>query len=230
MLLQMRLMVSPKFHSRPSHRLLPGLATEMQALNSFLALEHMGNAFYDQSLARHRQDDFVQNVFPTWARSRWVEVAERQATYVSFLENVLGDEASFAELSYMLETIDRSAYSSAARYLDDKCVEPRVYLWVDSGAARYLDDKDLVSTFGSILAVKARYSAKVNSVIKDATDPTQILTLTLTSAFVVSCRTTQSTFVGSSKAFSKLSFPLSLQVTSDRGVRPCSQSILTGDP
>ncbi|KIJ11084.1 hypothetical protein PAXINDRAFT_85011 [Paxillus involutus ATCC 200175] len=201
----------------------------MQALNFVLALEHMGNAFYNQSLARYLQDDFVQNGLPTWARGRWVEVAEHQATYVSFLENVLGDEAvqpctysfphddpwSFAELSYMLETISTSAYS---------------------GAARYLDDKDLVSTFGSILAVKARHSAWVNSAIEDANpwstafdtplNLNQILTLT--SPFVVSCPATQQPLVGPFKTFPQLSFPPNSQP--GQIVRPSFEFPQSTDP
>ncbi|KAF9218847.1 hypothetical protein BS17DRAFT_798437 [Gyrodon lividus] len=182
--------------------------TEVQALNFVLALEHMGKAFYDQSLAKYCQEDFLHNGLPTWARGRWVEVVEHQATYVSFLQNILGGEAvqpctytfphddpwSFAQLSYMLETISTSAYSSAARYLHDE---------------------DLVSTFGSILAVKARHSAWVNSAIEDANPWSSAFDtplnfnqiLTITSAFVDSCPTTQSAAVGPAKAFPKLSFP-----------------------
>ncbi|KIJ63871.1 hypothetical protein HYDPIDRAFT_29216 [Hydnomerulius pinastri MD-312] len=181
---------------------------EVQVLNSLLAREHMGNAFYNQSFTKYCQQGFLDAGLPIWARNRWTEMAEHQATYVSFLQNILGDEAvqpctynfpdqdpwSFADLSYMLETSGISAYS---------------------GAARYLSSQDLVSTFGAILATKARHAAWVNSAINDANpwssafetplDLNQVFTLT--SGFVVSCPSAQPASTAPTKPFSKLTLP-----------------------
>ncbi|KAH7882861.1 ferritin-like domain-containing protein [Phlebopus sp. FC_14] len=185
---------------------------EIQVLNFVLAFEHLGNAFYNNALSKYCQQTFIGAGLPPWARDRWSEMAEHQTTYVSFLRNILGDQAvppctysfpdtdpwSFADLSYLIETVATSAYS---------------------GAVRNLLNPDLGPTLAAILAVKARHSAWINSAILDANPWSTAFdtpldmnhVLTLMSDFVVSCpsppASSDLTDVLSPKPFRKLALP-----------------------
>lgn len=184
--------------------------TDIQILNFALTLEHLENAFYTQGLQKYTQQDFLDANLPTWARGRWNQIAQHESTHVSFLENVIGDQAvqpctysfpdtdpiSFVTTSFMLETVGVSAYS---------------------GAAHFLSNSDYVTSSGAILAVEARQSAWINSAVLKANpwntafdtplDLNQVWTLA--SGVIVSCPSSNMPLPV--KAFPALSFPAGAQ-------------------
>ncbi|KAH7882856.1 ferritin-like domain-containing protein [Phlebopus sp. FC_14] len=185
-----------------------GTPTEKQILNFALTLEHLENAFYMQALEKYSQKDFLDENLPVWARGRWEQIAQHEATHVSFLETALGDEAvkpctynfpdtdpkTFAELSFMFETVGVSAYS---------------------GAAKFLTNPDTITSSGAILAVEARQSAWIHSAVQKANpwnsafdtplDLNQVFTLA--SGVIVSCPPTNMPLPV--RAFPALVFPAS---------------------
>ncbi|KAF7329638.1 Protein rds1 [Mycena kentingensis (nom. inval.)] len=130
-------------------------------LNYALTLEHLENAFYSGALARFTQDDFVKAGLPTWARSRFSEIAAHEKAHVDFLSKALGSNAtqaceynfpytdpkSFAALSQVLENVGVSAYAGAAQFIQDKSyltaaavvlsTEARHAGWVESAVNKH---------------------------------------------------------------------------------------------
>ncbi|KIJ63875.1 hypothetical protein HYDPIDRAFT_29221 [Hydnomerulius pinastri MD-312] len=194
-------------HTRRSSNSTP---TEEQILNFALTLEHLENAFYTQGLQKYSQQDFLNENLPVWARGRWVEIAQHEATHVSFLEGVLGDQAvqpctynfpdtdpkSFVAVSFMLETVGVSAYS---------------------GAAHLLTTANTITSSAAILAVEARQSAWINSAVQKANPWNTAFdtplglnqVFTLASAVIVSCPSTNQKLPV--QAFPALAFPAGAQ-------------------
>ncbi|KAF8837992.1 hypothetical protein BDN67DRAFT_1071044 [Paxillus ammoniavirescens] len=192
--------------SSPHNRRDSNTPTEEQILNFALTLEHLEDAFYTQGIQKYSQEDFLAENLPSWARGRWTQIAEHEATHVSFLESVLGDQAvkpctykfpdtdvtSFATVSFMLETVGVSAYS---------------------GALKYLTSADAIASSGAILAVEARQSAWINSAVQRANPWNTAFdtplglnqVFTLASAVIVSCPSTNVPLPV--KAFPALTFP-----------------------
>ncbi|KIK89945.1 hypothetical protein PAXRUDRAFT_35326 [Paxillus rubicundulus Ve08.2h10] len=115
--------------SSPLNRRDSSLPTEDQILNFALTLEHLEDA--TQGIQKYTKKDFLAEGLPSWARGRWTQIAEHEATHDPFLDTILGDQAvkpctynfpdtdvtSFAAVSFMLETMGVSAYSGALKYL-----------------------------------------------------------------------------------------------------------------
>ncbi|EGO03185.1 hypothetical protein SERLA73DRAFT_174640 [Serpula lacrymans var. lacrymans S7.3] len=182
-----------------------------EVLNFALTLEHIENTFYTEGLKNYTQQDFLDADFPEFARGRWEEISQHEATHTSFLSGILGDQAvnactynfpvtdaqSFVSFSFLLETVGVSAYSGAAQLL--------------------ASNTDYLTAAGAILAVEARQSAWINSAILNANpwntafdtplDLNQVYTIA--SGVIVSCPSTNMALPV--KAFPALTFPASAQ-------------------
>jgi hypothetical protein len=108
-------------------------------------------------------------------RGRFEQIAEHEASHVSFLTKALGDKApaactykfphtdpkSFAALSVVLEGVGTSAYLGAAKYIQNKV----------RSAARDRDSmltvltQDYLTVAGAILTPEARHDAWVGSAV-----------------------------------------------------------------
>ncbi|PSR74736.1 hypothetical protein PHLCEN_2v9615 [Hermanssonia centrifuga] len=127
-----------------------------------LSLEYLESAFYSQGLSQFNDSDFQNSGFDPSVRERFVQIAEHEATHVVLLKSVLGsdapqpcnytfpftDPASFASISFALESAGESAYL---------------------GAVSLIQNKSILTTAGSILAVEARQASYVGSSVLNNT-------------------------------------------------------------
>ncbi|KAA1473604.1 hypothetical protein DENSPDRAFT_903176 [Dentipellis sp. KUC8613] len=133
--------------------------TDVDILNFALTLEHLESTFYAQGLARFSARDFESAGLPAWAYGRVKQIAAHEATHVSALAGALGkaavqpctykfpytDPKSFMKVSQALESVGTSAYT---------------------GAARFIQNKDYLLVAAEILSVEARHSSWVGSSIE----------------------------------------------------------------
>ncbi|KAF9028750.1 hypothetical protein BDZ89DRAFT_1101675 [Hymenopellis radicata] len=163
-------------------------------LNFALTLEHLENAFYMGALKRFSNEDFINDGLPPWARGRFQQIADHEATHVQTISSVLGDQATqpcqytfpyntpkeFAALSQIFEGVGVTAYS---------------------GAAQFIQNKEYLTTAAVILSTEARQAAWVASAVNKI-EPwsgafdvalTMNEVFTLASPFIVSCPPTNPT-------------------------------------
>ncbi|KAG5637044.1 hypothetical protein H0H81_005995 [Sphagnurus paluster] len=179
--------------------------TDATVLNFALTLEHLENAFYKGALAKFDDHAFIAAGLPSWARGRFAQVGAHEEAHVNFLSAALGDKAtkpctykfpytdpkSFAALSQVLEGVGVSAYT---------------------GAARFIDNKDYLTAAASVLATEARHASWVAAAVNKGSGwsgaldvPLTLNTVfTLAASFIESCPSTNPALPV--KAFPALSF------------------------
>ena len=64
-----------------------------QILQYALTLEHLEDAFYKEALAKFDEAAFTHAGLPAFARGRFVQIAEHEATHVTALTAALGPDA-----------------------------------------------------------------------------------------------------------------------------------------
>jgi rubrerythrin len=69
------------------------LASDIEVLQFALTLEHLENAFYKGALEKFDDAAFKAAGLPDFARGRFLQVAEHEASHVELLQTVLGDQA-----------------------------------------------------------------------------------------------------------------------------------------
>ncbi|KAF9509167.1 hypothetical protein BS47DRAFT_1349549 [Hydnum rufescens UP504] len=121
--------------------------TDIQILQYALTLEHLENSFYYGALDKFDEDTFTKAGLPAWARGRFQQIADHEATHVSALTSAIGagatapcnysfpytDPMSFAALSSVLEGVGVSAYLGAAQFISNKAyLTSRHQAWVAS--------------------------------------------------------------------------------------------------
>ncbi|KAI0043576.1 hypothetical protein FA95DRAFT_1609265 [Auriscalpium vulgare] len=133
--------------------------TDTDILNFALTLEHLENAFYNEGLKKYTKADFVNAGLQDWVYGRIKQISSHEATHVTFLETALGsaavqpceysfpytDPKSFITISHALETVGTSAYT---------------------GAAKFIQNKDYLLAAATILSTEARQSAWVESAVR----------------------------------------------------------------
>ncbi|KAF7376693.1 Protein rds1 [Mycena sanguinolenta] len=165
--------------------------SDPQVLNFALTLEHLESAFYQQGLDHFSPSDFAAAGFPDWARARFEQIREHEATHVEFLSTALGlagvsavapckynfhftDVHSFVDTSEVLEAVGTTAYT---------------------GGAALVSNKEYLTAAASILAVEARHAAWISSAaqgynawdtaFQPALTPNQVYTVA--TSFIESC-------------------------------------------
>lgn len=157
-------------------------------LNFALTLEHLENAFYTEGLAKYDQQAFVNAGLPSFARARFAEVAAHESTHVAFLTKVLGDKAT-KPCTYSFPYNDPKSFTALSQALEGTGVSAY------SGAAKLIQNKDYLTAAAVVLSTEARHASWIASAVNKhagwsgAFDvplaPNQIFTLA--SAFIKSC-------------------------------------------
>ncbi|KAG8920708.1 hypothetical protein FRC03_010820 [Tulasnella sp. 419] len=135
------------------------MPTDSQILQFALTLEHLEAEFYRQGLEKYSQDDFVNGGLPAWARKRFQQIADHEASHVAFLEASLGDVAP-AKCQYNFPYDSPRSFAALAMVLEGVGVS--AYL----GAARFIADKDYAEAAESIMSVESRHAAWISSAIQ----------------------------------------------------------------
>jgi len=123
-----------------------------------LTLEHLASAFYHGALDKFDEKAFEDAGYPSWVRNRFLQLEARGDQHVQFLDTILGEHAivpciyqfpyhdpvSFAALAAVIETLGLSAYL---------------------GASHLFTNRAYVTAATSILSLRARNQAWVNSAV-----------------------------------------------------------------
>ncbi|KZS87906.1 hypothetical protein SISNIDRAFT_418906 [Sistotremastrum niveocremeum HHB9708] len=161
--------------------------TATDILQYALTLEHLEAAFYSQYLDQFDAAAFEKDGYAPWVRGRFEQIAQHEATHVSFLSSALGDAATKA-CTYKFPVTDPKSFVALSQILEG--VGVTAYL----GAAQFLT-ADLVPVAGSILTTEARHAAWVGSAVSQGTpwsgafDTPQTLdeVYSLASSFITGC-------------------------------------------
>lgn len=182
--------------------------TDTDILNYALTLEHLENAFYKGGLATYNQAAFKKAGFPAFVRNRFEEIAEHEASHVSFLQTALG-KAATAPCEYKFPYTDPKSFAALSATLEGVGVS--AYL----GAAALITNPAYLTAAGSILTTESRHASwvagavnKVNSWSGSYDVPLSLDEVyTLAAQFITSCPTTNPALPV--KAFPALTFPTS---------------------
>ncbi|KAG8956474.1 hypothetical protein FRC03_010824 [Tulasnella sp. 419] len=164
--------------------------TDDEILNYALTLEHLEDSFYKEGLAKFDDHAFEAAGFPPIVRKRFLEVAEHEATHVTFLEQALGDKA-VKPCEYSFPYNDVSSFAALAMALEG--VGTSAYL----GAAQFITNKDFLTAAASVLATEARHASWISSAIQKSpfngpfeTPLSLNEVFSLAAAFIKSCPST----------------------------------------
>ncbi|KAF9041652.1 ferritin-like domain-containing protein [Panaeolus papilionaceus] len=158
--------------------------TDLEALNYLLTLEEFETAFYERSLERFSEDDFMNLGYPRWVRPRYEQILSHERVHKEFLQSAItsagqnyvepcnyelgnvNDPRNFVEFSEAIQSIITGAYV---------------------GILRYFNERSYITAGASILAVEARQAAWINSAVRHknpwnsafetALTPSQVYTL-----------------------------------------------------
>ncbi|PPR02088.1 hypothetical protein CVT24_011222 [Panaeolus cyanescens] len=158
--------------------------TDLEALNYLLTLEEFQTAFYEESLNRFSEEQFVDIGYPRWVRPRYEQILSHERVHKEFLQSAItsagqnyiepcnyeltnvNDPRNFVEFSEAVQSIITSAYV---------------------GILRYFNERSYITAGASILAVEARQAAWINSAVRHknpwnsafetALTPSQVYTL-----------------------------------------------------
>ncbi|KAH8110746.1 ferritin-like domain-containing protein [Phellopilus nigrolimitatus] len=161
---------------------------QTQTLQLAMMLENLESALYTEGLGKYNESDFENAGLPNGTRARFAQIADHEATHVSFLASVLGvdaapacnysfpytDVVSFANLSGMLESVGNSAYLGSALYL--------------TGNTTLLD------AAASILSVEARHASYIYSSVLGGDPWSGAFDTPLNASFVTSLATNFTTY------------------------------------
>jgi len=128
-------------------------------LNYALTLEHLEAAFYREGLQMYNAGAFEGAGFPEWVRLRFSEIANQEATHVSFLTSALqaAGATPVKECTYDFGIDSPATYLALSQVLEG--VGVAAYL----GAAPFIQNKDYLAVAGSILIVEAEHETWVRS-------------------------------------------------------------------
>ncbi|KAF8583677.1 hypothetical protein K439DRAFT_1390281 [Ramaria rubella] len=164
------------------------ITTDTDILNFALTLELVENAFYSRGLEMFDADAFTSSGLPAFARGRFSQLAQHEATHVAFLQQTLGNKATKA-CNYTFPFSDPPAFSAMSAILEN--VGDGAYL----GASQFIVDKSVLTAAGSIMSTEGRHQAWVNSAVNKQTPWTGSFVtplsfnqaFSLASPFIVSC-------------------------------------------
>ncbi|KAG6876634.1 hypothetical protein C0993_001716 [Termitomyces sp. T159_Od127] len=145
-----------------SSRLVPARSqrlADIDILNFALTFEHMISAFYKYGLEKYSLHRFRDAGYEGWVRRRYEQLAKNTKTHVQFLESALGEKAvkacrydlkdkginDWIAKSFVIENIAASAWNGFVGILQDRAYQ---------------------TVAASIMGVKARHAAWINSVVR----------------------------------------------------------------
>ncbi|PWN49747.1 hypothetical protein IE53DRAFT_299221, partial [Violaceomyces palustris] len=133
---------------------------DTQILQYALTLEHLENAFYNQSISQFGEDAFVQAGLNASSRNQLYSIGQDEAKHVAFLTQALGSDA-VQPCTYNFSSVtDVQTFLATARVLEGVGVS--AYL----GAAGAITNKAYLGAAGSILTVESRHATYINSVVQ----------------------------------------------------------------
>ncbi|KAL7007989.1 hypothetical protein EMMF5_002638 [Cystobasidiomycetes sp. EMM_F5] len=128
-------------------------------LNYALTLEHLEAAFYRVGLQMYNAGAFQSAGYADWVRYRFTEIANQEATHVSFLTTALKGAGAnpVAECTYNFGSLTPATYVATSQVLEG--VGVAAYL----GAAPAITNKAYLAVAGSILVVEAEHETWVRA-------------------------------------------------------------------
>ncbi|KAG6895134.1 hypothetical protein C0992_003021, partial [Termitomyces sp. T32_za158] len=134
---------------------------DTEILNFALALEHLVVAFYTSGLERYGVRAFRGAGHEVWTRRRFEQIARNARTHVQFLESALGGGGARA-CRYELKDKSLGDWVAKAFVLENIAVAA----W--NGFVGILQDRSYQTVAASIMGVKARHAAWINSVVRNS--------------------------------------------------------------
>lgn len=128
---------------------------DTQILQYALTLEHLENAFYNQSLSMLSTSDFENAGYNASTRDRIYAIGQDEASHVAFLTEALGNQSVPACTYNFSSVTDVASFLTTARVLEGVGVS--AYL----GAAQNITQKAYLEAAGSILVVEGQHQSYI---------------------------------------------------------------------
>ncbi|KAG5341106.1 hypothetical protein C0989_011559 [Termitomyces sp. Mn162] len=133
--------------------------SDIDILNFALTFEHLVSAFYKAGLERYGAKQFQEAGYEVWMRKRYKQLAKNGNTHVQFLESALGERGVKA-CSYDLKEKDVKEWVSKSFVIENVAAS----VW--NGVVGILQDRAYQTVAASIMGVKSRQAAWINSVVR----------------------------------------------------------------
>ncbi|PVG00971.1 hypothetical protein CPB86DRAFT_157695 [Serendipita vermifera] len=132
--------------------------SDTDILQYALTLEHLENDFYSGALSQFDAAAFESAGFPPWVRNRFQQIADHEATHVTYLATALGDIAT-KPCTYSFPYTDPKSFAALSAVLEG--VGNGAYL----GAAKFIKNPAYLEAAGAVLTTETRHVAWVQSAV-----------------------------------------------------------------
>ncbi|KAG6889077.1 hypothetical protein C0995_003930 [Termitomyces sp. Mi166 len=153
-------------------------AADIDILNVALSFEHLVAAFYKRGLEKYGVRKFRGAGYEGWIRRRFEQIAKNGRTHIEFLQSALGEKAvkacgydlyvSFGYLPPEGEALMWTCRKDkdVSEWVSKSFVVENIAASAWNGVVGILQDRSYQTVAASIMGVKARHAAWINSVVR----------------------------------------------------------------